>query len=121
MNPGQPMTFRPSWHEYSGDLFADEMKRSGVDKAFLISYDADDIRWYLELEGADQNDQIGGRKYTLASAVLKHPERFLWFATQKDPRRSDTLERTRKDLADGALGMKIFPAFLQLKLDDPLL
>jgi predicted TIM-barrel fold metal-dependent hydrolase len=121
MNPGQPMTFRPSWHEYSGDLFADEMKRSGVDKAFLISYDADDIRWYLELEGADQNDQIGGRKYTLVSAVQKYPERFLWFATQKDPRRQDTLDRTRKDLADGALGMKIFPAFLQLALDDPLL
>jgi predicted TIM-barrel fold metal-dependent hydrolase len=121
MHPERPMTFRPSWHEYSGDLFADEMKRAEVDKAFLISYDADDIRWYLELEGADQNDQIGGRTYTLVSAVKKHPDRFLWFATQKDPRRPDTLDRTKRDLADGALGMKIFPAFLQLRLDDPML
>ena len=39
-NPSRPMTTRASWHEYSGDLFAAEMERSGVDKGFLISYDA---------------------------------------------------------------------------------
>jgi predicted TIM-barrel fold metal-dependent hydrolase len=122
-NPSRTLTFRMSWHEHSGDLFAAEMERAGVDKAFLISYDGDDIRWYLEVlaESADISDVIGGRKYTLESGVKRHPHRFLWFATLKDPRRPDTLERLRRDLGDGALGIKIFPAHLQLSLLDPLL
>jgi predicted TIM-barrel fold metal-dependent hydrolase len=122
-NPDRPMTFRLSWHEHSGDLFVAEMDRAGVDKAFLISYDGDDIRWYLEIlaENADLPDMMGGRKYTLESGVKKHPDRFLWFATLKDPRRPDTAQRTKRDLGDGALGMKIFPAHLQLSLTDPLL
>jgi predicted TIM-barrel fold metal-dependent hydrolase len=122
-NPTRPMTFRLSWHEHSGDLFVAEMDRAGVDKAFLINYDGDDIRWYLEIlaENADQNDMIGGRKYTLESGVKKHPARFLWFSTLKDPRRPDTLDRMRRDITDGALGMKIFPAHLQLSLTDPML
>jgi predicted TIM-barrel fold metal-dependent hydrolase len=119
-NPDRPITTRASWHEYSGDLFAAEMERSGVDKGFLISYDADDIRWYLEeTVGGDATDFYGGRKYTLESAVKKYPDRFLWFATLKNPTRPDTLARMQKDFADGALGMKIFPAYSQLPLDDP--
>jgi len=83
-NPDRPITTRASWHEYSGDLFAAEMERSGVDKGFLISYDADDIRWYLEeTVGGDATDFYGGRKYTLESAVKKYPDRFLWFATRE--------------------------------------
>jgi predicted TIM-barrel fold metal-dependent hydrolase len=114
------MTTRASWHEYSGDLFAAEMERAGVDKGFLISYDADDIRWYLEeFEGADETDFYGGRRYTLETAVKKYPERFLWFATLKNPTRPDTLQRMQKDFDDGALGMKIFPAYSQLPLNHP--
>jgi len=119
-NPARPMTTRASWHEYSGDLFAAEMERSGVDKGFLISYDADDIRWYLEkFEGADETDFYGGRRYTLESAVKKYPDRFLWFATLKNPTRQDTLQRMQEDFDDGALGMKIFPAYVQLPLNHP--
>jgi predicted TIM-barrel fold metal-dependent hydrolase len=119
-NPARPMTSRASWQEYSGDLFAAEMERSGVDMGFLISYDAEDIRWYLEEDqGGDITDFYGGRKYTLESAVKKYPERFLWIATLKNPTRPDTLGRMQKDFDDGALGVKIFPAYSQLPLDDP--
>jgi predicted TIM-barrel fold metal-dependent hydrolase len=120
-NPDQPLTFRATWHEHSGDLFAAEMDRAGVDYAFLISYDAEDILWYLTMEGAGLEDCVGGRKYTLESGVKKHPDKFLWFATLKDPRRPDAIERMQRDLADGALGMKIFPAYHQLQADDPSL
>ena len=118
-NPGQNLTFRASWHEHSGDLLAAEMDRAGVDKTFLISYDADDIRWYLDYVGATAEDCVGGRKYTLESGVKRHPDKFVWFATLKDPRRPDTLQRMAKDLDDGAVGMKIFPTYFPLPADAP--
>jgi predicted TIM-barrel fold metal-dependent hydrolase len=116
-NPGQSPIERASWHEYSGDLFAAEMDRSGVDKAFLISYDAVDTLWVYTLEGGTMEDCITGRKYTL-EAVRRHPERFLWFATLKHPRKYDGLSLARRDISDGALGLKIFPAYLNLRADD---
>lgn len=119
-HPGRPLSNRASWHAYSGDLFVAEMDRAGVDKGFLISYDADDIRWYLEeFEGGDETDFFGGRGYTLETGIKRHPERFLWFATLKDPARPDTIRRTKIDFADGALGIKIFPAYHQLALNHP--
>jgi predicted TIM-barrel fold metal-dependent hydrolase len=117
INPGRSPIFRATWHEYSGDLFAAEMDRAGVDRTFLISYDAEDILWYLQLEGAGMEDCIAGKKYTLEQGVKKHPSRFLWFATLKDPARHG-LEPAKQDLDDGALGLKIFPAFLQKRVDD---
>ena len=115
------MTFRPSWHEHSGHLLAAEMDRAGVDKTFLISYDAEDIAWYFEyigLEG-DSADTVGGKKYTLETAVKPYPDRFLWFATLKHPTKPGTTRQLAKDLADGALGVKIFPTYLHLAVDDP--
>src|SRR5712691_1072044 len=73
-NPDRSPVFRATWHAHSGDLLAAEMERAGVDHAFLISYDAEDILWYLQMEGAGLEDCISGRKYTLESAVKKHPE-----------------------------------------------
>jgi predicted TIM-barrel fold metal-dependent hydrolase len=121
-NPDRSRVFRATWHEYSGDLFAAEMDRAGVDHAFLISYDGDDIRWYLEeFEGAAIEDAVAGRKYTLEAAVKRHPEKFLWFATLKHPERPDTIERMKTDLSDGAIGIKIFPTYFQLPVNDPSL
>jgi predicted TIM-barrel fold metal-dependent hydrolase len=122
-NPDQPMTFRPSWHEHSGELLVAEMDRAGVDKTILISYDADDIDWfyrYVGIEG-DLSDTFGGRKYTLESGVKRFPDRFLWFNTMKHAKRPDTIDRIKKDLADGALGMKVFPTYMNLAVDDPRL
>lgn len=120
-NPERKMTFRPTWHEFNGDLFAAEMERAGVDHAFLISYDAEDILWYLtKVQGATMEDCIAGRKYTL-QAVKRHPDKFLWFATLKDPRREDIDALMKVDLDEGVLGFKIFPAYYPLALDDPAL
>lgn len=115
-NPGQSRVHHYTWHEHSGDLLVDEMDRAGVDKAFLISYDGEDIEAYLRLHDAGAEDCVAGRKYTL-QAVRKHPDRFIWFATIKDPRRPDALDRVRRDFADGAVGVKIFPAYFPLPVD----
>lgn len=121
--PQQPMTFRPSWHEFSGDLFVAEMDRAGVDKAFMISYDADDIAWFFRFSGLDPDlsYQFGGRNYTLESAVKKYPDRFIWFATLKHVGRPDTMARMQRDIEEGAAGMKIFPPYMELPVDDPRL
>jgi predicted TIM-barrel fold metal-dependent hydrolase len=122
-NPDQPMTFRPSWHEHSGELLAAEMDRAGVDKTILISYDAEDIDWFYRYVGidGDLSDTFGGRKYTLESGVKRFPDRFLWFNTMKHPDKPDALDRIRKDLGEGALGMKVFPTYMNLAVDDPKL
>lgn len=117
-NPEQSLTHGYTWHEHSGDLLVDEMDRAGVDKAFLISYDSQDISWYLRRNNATEEDMAGGKKYTL-SAVRKYPERFLWFSTLKDPRRADVLDLVRADFAAGAVGIKIFPAYFPLPVDHP--
>lgn len=115
-NPDRSRVFHYCWHEHSGDLFVDEMQRSNVDKAFLISYDAEDILWYLKRRNYTTEDCIAGRKYT-RSAVAKYPDRFFWFATIKDPRRADALELIKRDFVDGAVGIKIFPAYFPLPAD----
>jgi hypothetical protein len=81
--PHQPMTFRPSWHEFSGDLFVAEMDRAGVDRTFMISYDADDIAWYFRFNGLepDLSYQFGGRNYTLSP-----PSRNIPSASSGSPR-----------------------------------
>lgn len=119
-NPGRSYALRASWHEYSGDLFAAEMHRAGVDGSFLMSYDGQDMERWLVTEGGTAEDFIGGRKYTL-SAVRKYPERFLWFATLKDPKNPRAVEQAREDLDYGALGLKILPPYLGMAADDPAL
>jgi predicted TIM-barrel fold metal-dependent hydrolase len=121
-NPGFSRVLRTNWHEYSGDLLIDEMDRADVDHTFLISYDGEDILWglraYLETQSAEREDFWGGRKYTRAF-VEKYPDRFLWFATVKHPAREQTIGEIRRDFADGALGLKIFPPYLNLPATDP--
>jgi predicted TIM-barrel fold metal-dependent hydrolase len=117
-NPDQSRALHYTWHEHSGELLVAEMDRAGVDKTFLISYDAEDILWFLQRNGASAEDCIAGEKYTL-SAVEQWPDRFIWFATIKHPHRADTLERIEDAFSRGAAGIKIFPAYVPLPIDDP--
>jgi len=115
-NPLQSMVRHYTWHEHSGDLLVAEMDNAGVDKAFLISYDVDDVIWAWRKKGYALEDFGGGKKYCL-SAMRKYPERFIWFSTLKDPRNEETLSLIADDIAHGARGVKIFPAHIQSRLD----
>jgi predicted TIM-barrel fold metal-dependent hydrolase len=119
-NPSRSRVEGFTWHEHSGDLLADEMKRAGVDRSILISYDGEDVEWFLRSIGTAPEDFITGKKYTKA-ALAAHPDRFYWFSTLKDPRVSANLDIVRQDFAEGARGLKIFPSFLVLAVDDPSL
>lgn len=110
------MSKQYTWREQPADLLVDEMDVAGVDKTFLISYDAEDTRWSGEQKGDyTMEDFSGGRKYTLREA-RKFPERFLWFNTVKDPKRYDAAGLVRADAALGMVGIKLFPAYIQVSL-----
>lgn len=104
-----------TWHEHNTDLFVAEMDNAGVDKAFLISYDAEDTKWSHELRGYSMEDYSGGKKFTLLEAK-KYPDRFLWFNTVKDPKRYDSAALVAADAGIGMVGIKLFPAFIQVSL-----
>ena len=106
-----------TWHEHSGDLLVAEMDNAGVDRSFLISYDAEDTRWSAEAHGFSMEEFAGGKKYTLLY-VRKYPDRFVWFSTVKSPRRYDSAAIVASDLEEGAAGVKIFPAYIQSRLTD---
>lgn len=117
-NPQMSLTKHYTWCEQSADLLVAEMDYAGVDKAFLISYDAEDISWGSRQKGFDIEDFGGGRKYSLGG-FRKHPERFWWFNTLKDPKRHDTLKLAQRDFDEGASGLKLFAAYVQADLTAP--
>ncbi|HWI71866.1 MAG TPA: amidohydrolase family protein [Baekduia sp.] len=101
-----------TWHEHDGDLLVAEMDHAGVDQALLISYDADDTRVAAESVGFGMEDFAGGRKHALRQ-IRKHPDRLLWISVVKGPPlTADPVARVRADLAEGAVGFKMFPPFL---------
>jgi predicted TIM-barrel fold metal-dependent hydrolase len=118
LNPGLSTRLKHyTWHEHDAALLVEHMDAVGVDKTFLISYDAEDTRWSSEQRGFSLEDFAGGRKYTLLGVRQFH-DRFWWFNTLKSPRVYPTLELIERDLADGVAGFKLFPAFVGATLDD---
>jgi predicted TIM-barrel fold metal-dependent hydrolase len=61
-------------------------------------------------------DFAGGRKHALRQ-IAKHPDRLLWISVVKGPPlTADPLARVKADLAEGAVGFKMFPPFLDADL-----
>lgn len=117
-NPQMSLIKHYTWCEQSPDLLVAEMDYAGVNKAFLISYDAEDISWGSSRKGFDIEDFGGGRKYML-KGFRKHPERFWWFNTVKNPKRYDAAALVKRDFADGASGIKMFAAYIEADLGAP--
>ncbi|MCC6943783.1 MAG: hypothetical protein IT335_04340, partial [Thermomicrobiales bacterium] len=117
-NPSQSMVKHHTWHEHSGDLLVAEMDNAGVDKTVLISYDIDDVIWAWERKGFGVEDMAGGKKYTL-QFIRKYPDRFIWFTTIKPPARANHLEVLRADIEQGVQGVKLFPAHMERRFNDP--
>lgn len=104
-----------TWHEHPSELLVTEMDNAGVDKAFLLSYDAEDTLWSAQQWGYSFEDFSGGRKHTLIQA-RKYPDRFLWFNTVKDPKRYDSAALIRDDADLGMVGIKLFPGYIKISL-----
>jgi predicted TIM-barrel fold metal-dependent hydrolase len=116
-NSGWSMVKHYTWHEHSPELLIAEMDQAGVERAFMISYDAEDMLWDAESKGLSLEDFAGGPKYC-RQGLIKFPERFWWFNTVKNPQKYDAAKLVRKDLEAGASGIKLLPAYVHSRLTD---
>lgn len=105
--------------EHSGSLLVAEMDRVGVDLAILIGYDGYDFEVFMRRHGSHPADFMGGRGYTRSWAA-RYPDRLFYVPTLHDPRRyRDAYDNLAQDLSEGALGVKIFPAYFEVQADSP--
>src|SRR5207253_10941432 len=63
-------------------------------------------------------DYMGGRSYT-RGWTERYPDRLKYVTTLHDPRSAPALDELEEELARGAVGVKIFPAYLHLQADAP--
>lgn len=118
-SPGMSLVDPFTRTEHSGALLVAEMDRAGVDEAIVIGYDGYDFIDFMRRFGSTPADFMGGRAYT-KSWTQRYPERLHYVTTLFDPRKHhDALGLLEQDLANGAIGVKIFPSYLHLRPDAP--
>ena len=94
------------------------MDRIGVDIAILIGCDGYDFSQFMKRFGSDPADFMGGRGYTRSWAE-RFPHRLKYVTTLQGPGTDGSLEQLSRELSVGAVGVKIFPAYLRLASDAP--
>jgi predicted TIM-barrel fold metal-dependent hydrolase len=105
--------------EHSGELLVAEMDRVGVDLAVLIGYDGYDFVSFMRRYESAPADFMGGRAYTRGWAN-RYPDRLRYVTTLFDPSaRPEAMDELDRELSLGAIGVKIFPAYLNLLPDAP--
>lgn len=102
--------------DHPGSLLVAEMDRVGVEAAILIGYDGYDFADFMQRFGSAPADFMGGRGYTRAWSE-RYPTRLKYVTTLNDPRSPAALESLASELTRGAIGVKIFPAYLKLQAD----
>jgi Amidohydrolase len=114
MSPVDPFTRT----EHSGGLLVAEMDRAGVDTSILIGYDGYDFPQFMRRFQSAPADFMGGRSYTRGWAA-RFPDRLRYVTTLSHPRTPGWLGLLEEELEHGAVGAKIFPAYLELDADAP--
>jgi predicted TIM-barrel fold metal-dependent hydrolase len=94
------------WKTYPPERLVDDMKRAGVDKAILISYEPKDI---LPSVGWNPAFMDVDKEYFI-QAYLKYPDKFIWYTDHINPANKDYIKEVEKDVERGAKGIKMFPA-----------
>jgi len=96
------------------------MDRGRIDKAFLISYAAEDVAVQIRKRGVDPDKikTVVSKEYQVA-AFKKFPERFWWFTDHLDPLRPSCLDDLKRDFDEGASGIKMLPWFHGVLPDHP--
>lgn len=98
----------------------DMMNRGGVDKAFLIGYNAEDIGSEIRNRGESPITMLPviNRKYQVASWKA-HKDRFWFFPGYVNPVHEDLIEDLERFLDQGAAGLKLLPLFHGILPDHP--
>ena len=84
----------------------------------MIGYDGYDFPQFMRRFESAPADFMGGRAYTRTWAE-RYPERLSYVTTLFHPRVPGWLELLVEELSAGAIGVKIFPAYLRLAPDAP--
>jgi predicted TIM-barrel fold metal-dependent hydrolase len=92
----------------------EQMDAARVDKAILISYEGKDI--LPDLNYDPNLIDVDTEYYRQAAA--RWPERLIWFCNSIDPSQP-YLEQVEYNLQRGAQGIKLFPAYIGTRPDDP--
>lgn len=100
--------------------FVAAAKAGGVDRGFLITYNAQDIARQLVSYKVDPAlaRLVYNTKYQ-KSVWKKHPELFWWFPDHVDPTRETYLEDLERDFEEGGAGVKLLPVFHGYLPDHP--
>lgn len=112
--------FRYRWQPHPGQLLKEEMDFAGVDQAFLISYDGFDMEFYMDYKhgaGGGPEQFWGGAAYC-RRAQERWPDRFYWYTTLRHPERNKGMYYLQQHIDEGAVGIKVFPGFLEVNIDD---
>jgi len=102
------------------EMQIEKMNRGHVDKAFLISYNAEDVAAEIRRRGQDPVlfKAVANKQYQFRSWT-KYKDRFWWFTDHVSPIRETYLEDLVRDLDAGASGVKLLPIFHGLLADHP--
>lgn len=100
----------------SSEMLLAAMDAARVDKAVIISYEGKDILPDTGRDPAALGDTSIEDYYEARRA---HPDRFIWFVNSIDPRDEGYLSQVEGDLARGARGIKMFPAYVETLPNDP--
>lgn len=100
----------------SSQMLLAAMDAANVDKAVIISYEGKDILPDTERDPTALGDTSVEDYYRAQAA---YPDRFVWFIDSIDPRDDDYICQVERDLARGAQGIKMFPAYVETLPNDP--
>lgn len=95
-------------------------KAGGVDRGFLITYNAQDVARQLVTYKIDPASvRLVYNTAYQKSVWKKHPELFWWFPDHVDPTRETYLEDLQRDFEEGGAGVKLMPVFHGYLPDHP--
>jgi len=105
--------------DLSGETLIAEMDAAGIDRAFLITYTAQDIKPQFDAQGTpiEQVADVYSREHALET-WRAHRDRLYWFTDSVDPNRPGYLDDLKADLDSGAVGVKLMPVFVGMLPDN---
>ena len=105
--------------ETSGDWLVTSMDFAGVGKAFLITYNSDDIRVNISPHDAEKGNLDSALSEEYGIEIFKrYPGRFYLFMDSVNPNKEGCYGRFLANIERGITGIKMLPGFFGVYMDD---
>jgi predicted TIM-barrel fold metal-dependent hydrolase len=113
-----PLVSHWTWHEFNGDLYVQEMRVAGVDKALLKTFNREDVAQALKQEFDAQPSDFDTSESWMLQYRDKYPDKFIWSATVNPTIKNFRQEWTAK-FGRGLRAIVLFPGLQDHRLDHP--